>query len=103
MNTFAEAWLQTREPAAPDGLRARMIDALRAAEGDSLPELLAHAAALRLESALALGDAREAAFDLLAADGLLTYACEAAASAGVTDFAGLFPQTLLDHLEARST
>jgi len=98
------AWLESRDPAAPPELLAKLqeaVAALRADAGDSLsgahshgmgqgtdealPALvttLAEAALDRFRAALALGDDRSAAFELLAADALLTYAFEAAAEVG---------------------
>ena len=51
-------------------------------EYDTIPGALADAARICLRAALAEGDDREAALHLLAADALITYACEAAANDG---------------------
>lgn len=78
----ALAWLERREPRAPEPLFARMAEALsRCAETD-IPAALASAAFACLRRAVERGRDRAAALDLLAADALLTYACEAAAEAG---------------------
>ena len=87
-----QAWLEARPPAA-DSLNAVMARGIEAALQVPPPALmsdgagrvaavLATAAIDRLEAALRLGDTRDAAPDLLAADALVTYACEAAADAG---------------------
>lgn len=101
----ARSWLDTREPAPPDVLRARLVDALdRIADSPALETtidefasgkpgartaqtwpvivVLGEAALDRLRAALAIGDDRSAAHELLAADALLTYTFEAAAEAG---------------------
>jgi hypothetical protein len=49
---------------------------------DTVPAALADAARACLRDALAAGDERAAALHLLAADALITYACEAAADEG---------------------
>ena len=69
-------WLADRTPRPPDALE------LPVAPGQApLADLLTEAGATALERALAGGGERGGAFDLLAADALITYACEAAASA----------------------
>lgn len=94
------AWIDAR-PEAPPALARRVEEALARAAPDDvsperLPELLAEAGLDRLRAALELSraaaderllgeerpPARAAALDLLAADALLTYACEAAADLG---------------------
>lgn len=101
----ARAWLERRSP-APEALRGRMEDALDLARGapqpqpppDGIPAALAAAAIVLLEEgrrrsgrgrkharAGATGELEEvnrAARDLLAADALLTHACEVAAEVG---------------------
>ena len=74
--TALRDWLDTRRPAVPDGLKERL-----AAEGEVAVSVagladLGIAALDRAEVARQLD--RHAAFQLLAADALLTYACEAA-------------------------
>jgi len=67
----------------PASLSRRIDEALAAAHGDpAAPATKLRAAAACLQQALALGDDRRAALDLLAADALLTSACEAAAGSG---------------------
>ena len=68
------AWLAGRSPRPPDALP------LPHPEGSgSIPERLADAGAAALERALAGEGERRGAYELLAADALLTYACEGAA------------------------
>ena len=69
-------WLASRTPAPPDALILPVEDA----SGD-LTATLADAGALALTQALTGQGERSGAYDLLAADGLLTYACESAAGA----------------------
>jgi hypothetical protein len=73
------AWLDTRRPAPPDALRAR----LRGAVHDTPFGLSAHLAQLGHELLDRVADrpggGRELALDLLAADAFATYACEAQA------------------------
>lgn len=82
----AREWLEEREPVAPERMLARMLTALDALPGpsftDGVPVRLGEAALSCLRDALVKGDARAAALDLLAADALLTYGCEAAAGEG---------------------
>lgn len=77
-------WLGRREATTPTRLGARMRAALDPieAEPEDVPSALGAAALVCLRDALAKGSHREAAVDLLAADALLTYGCEAAADAG---------------------
>ncbi|HEX6938456.1 MAG TPA: hypothetical protein VF158_03530 [Longimicrobiales bacterium] len=83
-------WLERRRPEPPPALRERMVEAVRAvgapAAGDAgvppVAGLLGAAALDRLRAVLAAPGGRAAALDLLAADALLTYACEAAAESG---------------------
>lgn len=73
------AWLDTRRPGAPAELRTAIEDALKEAPSSSKQEALEHGTQRSLACALARpGRVRDSAFDLLAADALLTYACEAA-------------------------
>ena len=73
-------WLATREPPPPKELGAWLrIDPV---EGKTMAGVLSAAAAEELGEALARpGRSREGAYHLLAADALMTYACEAAAEA----------------------
>ena len=72
-----DAWLRERRPRPPDVLAASL-------EGPDVPgaerhQVLAERAVRALDRARAApGPVRPSAFDLLAADALLTYACEAA-------------------------
>jgi hypothetical protein len=76
----ARDWLLRRVPPAPRELLDRVLIALdSAAPAADLPSQLGEAALVCLAAALAHVDQRAAAFDLLAADALLTYGCEAAA------------------------
>ena len=69
------AWLATRTPPPPDALPLALPD------GDGeVGACLGEAAAAALGRALAGEGERAGAYDLLAADGLITYACEHAAS-----------------------
>ncbi|HEX2167230.1 MAG TPA: hypothetical protein VHG09_08310 [Longimicrobiales bacterium] len=79
MSDRARAWLAIRAGAVPPALEARMESAMDdVLEDDSIPAVLADAARVCLRDALAAGDDRSAALHLLAADALITYACEAA-------------------------
>lgn len=72
-----QAWLATRTPSVPGAFRVWM----RPGHPDdpASVEALAREAEEALDRALApAGRPRRGAFDLLAADGFLTYACEAA-------------------------
>ena len=70
-----KGWLAGRTPAPPDALPLPVPDA----PGDPQGPLI-DAAMTALERALAGKGERGGAYDLLAADGLITYACEHAAS-----------------------
>jgi len=78
------AWLNGRVSRAPADLRTRMNAAVRDAivTGGPASALLLEAAARCIARAVALGRDRRAALDLLAADGLLTVACDAAVEEG---------------------
>jgi hypothetical protein len=73
-------WLSERISDTPEPLREKLQAAIGELdpEGEPTRELL-RAAIRRLESVQNRLHQREAAFDLLVADGLLTLACEAAA------------------------
>jgi hypothetical protein len=64
-----------------------MRDAVRQTDRDGVDVAthLADAALLCLRASLAIGDHREAALDLLAADALLTHAAEAATESGTLE------------------
>lgn len=97
------AWLDGREPLPPADLRERLLDAVDANARDSsstadprrvaeqmdgvdgpvpdvgtMESLLTAAGSALASAASRPGRVREAAFDLLVADALVTYACEAA-------------------------
>ncbi|MCH7855395.1 MAG: hypothetical protein IIB37_01475 [Gemmatimonadetes bacterium] len=83
-------WVATRKPPAPDELKAwlKIPDGGSDPDGGpdggvaSVPECLLRAGLLHLEEAVARpGRDREAAYQLLAADALYTYGCEAASEA----------------------
>lgn len=82
-------WLRSRRPVPPDQLMARMQSALSNSPSTSLSESLIGAATKILAEAAhsERANERETALDLLAADGLITYAVEAAAElqSGFTD------------------
>lgn len=86
-------WLDARRPPAPPSLRAAMLEAVAALDADpaeadrpASPESgarpvsgrLATAGLRALERVATLPSTRANALDILAADALLTYACEAA-------------------------
>lgn len=89
MNEQARAWLARRADRVPGALQARMQSAIDSLDGDSVAAVLAEAAHACLRDAVAAGDERGAALHLLAADALITYACEAAADADGAALAGL--------------
>ncbi|MGH7554379.1 MAG: hypothetical protein ACREMQ_15345 [Longimicrobiales bacterium] len=76
----ARQWLGRREPSPPPRLLERMREALNACEPlpRDLSAQLGEAAVFCLRSALERPEQRASALDLLAADALLTYGCEAA-------------------------
>lgn len=80
----ARDWLRTRTPPPPARLMRRMEQALAASPAtDDLFVQLGDAALDCLRHALRATAREAAALDLLAADGLLTYAWEAAGRGGV--------------------
>ena len=73
------AWLDARRPEAPAELRSALDSCVEGHESGSVSEVFRGAALRSLDSALVRpGRVRESAFELLAADALLTFACEAA-------------------------
>lgn len=102
MSDRARAWLAMRAGAVPPVLEARLESAIDDAfDDDDLPDELADAARSCLRAALAAGDDRDAALHLLAADALITYACEAAADGGgeaLSALAGMCAAERLAHL-----
>ena len=90
-------WVAARSPPAPDELKAWLkisddgsdLDGVMA----SVPQSLLRAGLLHLEEALGRpGRDREAAYQLLAADALITYGCEAASEAA--DVRGVLREVL---------
>jgi hypothetical protein len=76
-------WLDARRPPAPPSIREAMDPWLREADpNEALHRRLALAGIRALEAVVARPSERNTATALLAADALLTYACEAAAEAG---------------------
>jgi hypothetical protein len=67
---------------------------------DSVVHTLAAAALLCLRNAGAEGDQRSTANELLAADALLTYACEAAAEEGIDALDRLTDELAVERFEA---
>jgi hypothetical protein len=87
------AWLEDRLADVPAALADRVREAVRASEAtqsvramnaasESVSGLLLDAAVACMTAALRHGPRRAAAADLLAADALLTWACEAAVDEG---------------------
>ncbi|UCC73012.1 MAG: hypothetical protein JSV86_00130 [Gemmatimonadota bacterium] len=73
-------WLQARVSESPSPLRERLQEVVAGIDtAADLSEALFDAARARLDDARGGVEHREAALDLLVADGLLTLACEAAA------------------------
>jgi hypothetical protein len=78
------AWLAAREPVPPAALAAALERAVEPFAGVApLAAALAEAGVRALREAIALGDDRAAAYALLTADALFTYAVEAAAEQGM--------------------
>ncbi len=73
-------WLHRRLSESPEPLRRGLEEEIgRLEPGEDIPDALLAAACRVLDGARAGLDRREAAIDLLVADGLLTLACEASA------------------------
>ncbi len=90
---ISEGWLKSRLAESPTPLRDGLRRSLAELDtGTELSQALLGAACGVLESARDRLQRREAAFDLLVADGLLTLACEAAAYSD--------PQALVDTCRA---
>lgn len=102
-------WLESRRPAAPPSLRVAMREVVERADPGpgSLHDRLAIAGLDAVRRVVAEPSTRDHALELLAADALITYACEAALEAedGAGDtidiltrkldparFAGLLPE-----------
>ena len=91
-------WLATRTPPAPDELKAWLKIPDDGAEPDggvaSLPGRLVAGGLAHLDEAVAKpGRDREGAYQLLAADALITYGCEAASEAA--DVRGVLREVLV--------
>jgi hypothetical protein len=88
VSSAAADWLMQHAEGVPAALHARMLEAVRAsasavdASAVTTARQLAEAAVHCLRAALDQGDERSAALSLLAADALITSACEAAAADG---------------------
>lgn len=84
MSNAARTWLEERRPAQPSSLAAALdrFTAEAGVAGGGVADRLADAGLLALRAALERPDDRAGAFDLLAADALITYAFEAAAEEG---------------------
>lgn len=80
MSDRARAWLAMRAGAVPPELEAVMENAVDEVIGENMPihHALAEAARICLRQVLRNCEQRTAALPLLAADALITYACEAA-------------------------
>lgn len=94
-------WLASRTPPAPDELKAWLTipDSGADLEGGvtSVPGRLVAGGLAHLDQAVARpGRDREAAYQLLAADALITYGCEAASEAG--DVRGMLSKILFQVL-----
>ena len=104
----ARAWLAVRAGAVPPELEALMESAVDDVLDDELPlsQSFAEAARICLRRSLRNCDQRTAALPLLAADALMTYACQAAAEEGTAALAALAlsnsPDRLARLLPARS-
>jgi hypothetical protein len=95
--TDLESWLSPRLEQVPESLRARILEVVvgggkretDAASGATIPDALRSLADLLLEQARTGPATHDTAITLLAADALITYACEAAAELGPEMLAGL--------------
>jgi hypothetical protein len=101
-------WIDGRRPPAPPSLHAAMLHAVATAEPDeegvarsgedAIAERLAAAGLHALTRVAAVPSRRAHALDLLAADALLTYACEAALDEDSPDRPG--PVDAIDAIDA---
>jgi hypothetical protein len=83
------AWLEARLDASPAPLQDRLRSVVAAIDpGLELCDALLAAARATLDDVRSRVESREAALDLLVADGLLTLACEAAAYSHPESLAG---------------
>jgi len=83
-------WLESRRPAAPPSLQAALRVALNHSDpGDGpVQDRLAMAGLATLRRVAAEPSTRDHALELLAADALITYACEAAVEAAEAEVGG---------------
>lgn len=81
----AAAWIGARDTDSPAELQRHVRSAIAASPETTVVDTLVSASAACLDSALRLGSDRAAAAELLAADALLTWACEAAAETADPD------------------
>lgn len=100
--TDPRRWVRERRPGAPPSLAAAVdrVLAWRPPTGETLPEELAAAALSALSRVVGGPAGRASASTLLAADALLTYACEAAAEEGTAALERLASGLGLDRFEA---
>ena len=96
------AWVDARRPAAPPSLRTAIAAGLETVpDGQaSVPDRLAEAGVATLRSVLRRGAGRGSAAALLAADALVTFACEAAAEEGGAALERLGERLAPDALES---
>lgn len=87
-------WFDARRPPPPAALAARLA---AAAGTQPTPTVMAAAALDRLGAAIALCPHRDAALELLTADGLLTYTFEAAAAHGLEEVTALLDRLTPAH------
>jgi hypothetical protein len=102
MSRHGRAWLASRADDVPPSLQARMepaVDGTAAATPPDVAGELAAAALACLQQAFDDCDERGAALHLLAADALMTSACEAAAGSPATPHAAL--ETLCEAMSLR--
>ena len=98
-NTPLRVWLERRTAKGPQALRNRVADYATAAvpPGTTLSESLARAGSHALKSALEQAHDRSAAFDLLAADALVTLALLAQAEQAPAALARFAAQLVESH------
>lgn len=95
----AANWLASRIEQAPASLRSRMLEAISQTSEKTIHDALAAAAALCLKEAMRQPAKRSSAHLLLAADALLTHACEAAAESGSETLRQFTDKWNPDHFE----
>lgn len=83
-----ERWLEPRLADTPKALRQRILEAVSGGEkGFTLQDELRRAGERLLSQAIAAPPSRDTAVTLLAADALMTFACEAIAESHPEDLA----------------